>query len=104
MQSTENKAKHCWITSLFYPDRSGMNEMNKFLSMSMMRNEKKGCEDTISTKKCLRVKKTGKCCSKKYAKRCKKTCELCQGRFTRVNPSWSFYKPSSTSFGLSQTS
>ena len=73
-------------------DRSGMNEMNNFPSMGMRRKEEP-CEDTMSTRKCLKLKKLGKCKSYKVAKVCKKTCDICdngQGRFTRVNPSWFF--------------
>ena len=79
-----------------------MNETNKFPSMGMRRKEEP-CEDTISTKKCLNLKKKkGFCDSKKAEKYCKKTCGLCddeKGRFIRVNQSWVFfYEPSSTSF------
>ena len=83
MQRTETKAKHCRITSLFYLDRFGMDEMNKFLSMSMMRTEMKACEDKFFH--CKKYKKN--CDSKKIANGCKKTCGLCpktndkQGKF-----------------------
>ena len=73
MQRTETKAKHCPITNLFYTDRSGMNEMNKFLSMSMMRKEEP-CEDIRND--CQRWKK--KCDKEKVKLSCKKTCGLCQ--------------------------
>jgi len=57
--------------------RSGMNEMNKFLSMSMMRKEEP-CKDQIATKQCKkRMKRKGNCDSKKAKKYCKKTCDLC---------------------------
>ena len=86
MQSTENKAKHCWITSLFYPDRSGMNEMNK--SMSMMRTEMEACKDISSANICKKLKKKKKCDSEEAQKNCKKTCDHCddeeeQGNFFR---------------------
>ena len=55
-----------------------MNETNKFLSMSMMRTEMEACEDTASERYCQRNKKKGGCDSKKMAKVCKKTCNLCQ--------------------------
>ena len=99
MQKTETKAKYCRITNLFYPDRSGMNEMNKFPSMGMRRKEKP-CEDTMSTKKCLKLKKWGKC--KKVGKVCKKTCDICNDGEGRLNPICCFYEISSTSFCLSQ--
>ena len=72
-----------------YTNRYGMNEMNKFPLMGMMRMEE-ACQDKISTKKCLKLKKKGKCSDKKVAKKCKKTCELCddgQGKIFRYNPS-----------------
>ena len=78
MQRTETKAKHCRITKLLYPDRSGMNEMNKFLSMSMMRGRMEACEDIKPAKTCKKLKKKGKCSIEKFAKDCKKTCDLCQ--------------------------
>jgi len=57
--------------------RSGMNEMNKFLSMSMMRKEEP-CKDLIATKQCKKkMKRKGNCDSKKAKKYCKKTCDLC---------------------------
>ena len=52
-----------------------MNEMNKFPLMGMMRMEE-ACQDKMSTKKCLKLKKLGKC--KKVAKVCKKTCDICR--------------------------
>jgi len=55
--------------------RSGMNEMNKFPSMGMMRTEMEVCEDQKSDKYCKKMKKKGKC--NKVAKVCKKTCDLC---------------------------
>jgi len=57
--------------------RSGMNEMNKFPSMGTMRTEMEVCEDQKSEKYCKKMKKKGKCESKKIAKKCKKTCEVC---------------------------
>ena len=70
-----------------------MNEMNKFPLMGMMRMEE-ACQDKISTKKCLNLKKMRRFCNSKKAEMyCKKTCDICddgQGRFTRVNPSWVF--------------
>ena len=75
MQRTETKAKHCRITSLFYLDRSGMDEMNKFLSMSMMRTEMKACEDKGSEKYCKKYKNN--CHREKIAYACEKTCGLC---------------------------
>ena len=77
MQRTETKAKPCPITKLFYPDRSEMNEMNKFLSMSMMRGRMEACEDIKPAKTCKKLKKKGKCSIEKFAKDCKKTCDLC---------------------------
>ena len=61
-----------------------MNEMNKFPSMGMMRKEEP-CEDTISTRKCLKLKKLKIC--NKYAKVCKKTCDICHDGEGRLNPS-----------------
>ena len=107
MQRTDTKAKHWRSTNLFYMDRSGMNEMNKFYSMGMMRTHDEECEDQKSEKYCKKMKKKNKCKSKKVAKVCKKSCELCengQGEFLRVIPSWFYNEPSSTSFGSSQTS
>ena len=75
MQRTETKAKHCRITSLFYLHRSGMDEMNKFLSMSMMRTDMKACEDKAPEKYCKRYQ--NKCDSEKIAYACEKTCGLC---------------------------
>ena len=90
MQKTKTKAKHCQLTKLFtYTNRYGMNEMNKFSSMGMIRMEET-CKDKISAKKCSKLKKKGKCSDKKVAKKCKKTCELCddgQGKIFRYNPS-----------------
>ena len=89
MQRTETKAKHFRITSLFYLDRFGMDEMNNFLSMRMMRTEMKACEDKFFH--CKKYKKS--CGSKKIANGCKKTCGLCpktndkQGKFFWDNPS-----------------
>ena len=57
-----------------YTNSYGMNEMNKFPLMGMMRMEE-ACQDLLPTKKCLKLKKKGKC--KRVAKKCKKTCELC---------------------------
>ena len=74
MQKTETKAKHCRITNLFYPDRSGMNE-TKFLFKSTMRKEEP-CEDTKSEKFCQKYIKY--CDSEKVKPYCKKTCGLCQ--------------------------
>jgi len=56
--------------------RYGMNEINKFPSMGMMRMEE-ACKDKIPAKKCSKLKKKGKCSDKKVAKKCKKTCEVC---------------------------
>ena len=81
MQRTETKAKHCSITSLFYLDRSGMDEMNKFLSMSMMKTEMKACEDKAPEKYCMKYK--NQCDNEKIAYACKKTCGLCP----KTNPS-----------------
>ena len=61
-----------------------MNEMNKFPLMGMMRMEE-ACQDKISTKKCLKLKKKGKCSDKKVAKKCKKTCELCDDPYGQGN-------------------
>ena len=65
-----------------------MNEVNKFPLMGMRRKEEP-CEDRMSTKKCLRLKKYGKCKSDKVAKVCKKTCDICN-KWTyekgRLNP------------------
>ena len=58
-------------------DRSGMNEMNKFLSMSMMRAEMEDCKDLIPTKTCKKLKKKGKCDSEAAEVSCKKTCDHC---------------------------
>ena len=54
--------------------RSGMNETNKFLSMSRMG----ACEDLYTTKQCKKIKKKGQCGTKKAEKYCKKTCDLCK--------------------------
>ena len=78
MQRTETKAKHCRITKLFYPDRSGINGTNKYPSMSMMSDEMEACEDIKPEKTCQKWKKKGKCATEKVAKVCKKTCDLCQ--------------------------
>jgi len=59
--------------------RSGMNEMDKFLSMGMMKTEMKACKDKISSKKCKKLKKKGKCEDKKTWKQCKYTCKKCPG-------------------------
>jgi hypothetical protein len=81
MQRTETKAKHCSITSLFYLDRSGMDEMNKFLSMRMTGTEMKACKDKASEKYCKRHEK--QCDNEKIKHACEKTCSLCP----KTNPS-----------------
>jgi len=63
--------------------RSGMNEMNKFPSMGMMRTEMEVCEDQKSEKYCKKMKKKGKC--NKVAKVCKKTCDLCDDQADDCN-------------------
>jgi len=57
--------------------RSGMNEMDKNLSMSTMRKEEP-CEDTKSEKYCQKYIKY--CDSEKFKPYCKKTCGLCQDK------------------------
>ena len=62
-----------------------MDEMNKFLSTSMMRTEMEACEDKAPEKYCNKHK--NKCDNEKIAYACKKTCGLCpktndkQGKF-----------------------
>ena len=62
------------MTSLFYPDRSGMNDKNNFLSMITMRKEEP-CEDKASEKVCQKYIK--RCDDEKIKYYCKKTCGLC---------------------------
>ena len=62
-------------------DRSGMNEMNKFLSMVTVKTEMKACKDKISSKKCKKLKKKGKCKDKKTWKKCMYTCKKCPGTY-----------------------
>ena len=58
-----------------------MDEMNKFLSMSMMKTEMKACEDKAPEKYCMKYK--NQCDNEKIAYACKKTCGLCP----KTNPS-----------------
>ena len=65
-----------------------MNERNKFPSMGTMRTEMEVCEDQKAEKYCKKMKKKGKCEIKKIAKKCEKTCEVCddgQGKSFRNN-------------------
>ena len=58
-----------------------MNEMNKFLSMGMMKTGMKACKDKISSKQCKKLKKKGKCKDKKTWKKCMYTCKKCPGTY-----------------------